>query len=315
MPLLSYLFDSHLSLWRPNHLNHRSTTNTPSFLPFSLQEKTPSLLADYLFPPGIGAAIAANLASKGCSLILNYTSDSSAQRTADLAKELQTDHNVDAIAVQADMGSPEGPEKIIKTAKVIFSEGRRLQIDIIVNNAGITDNKPLAKLVPDDFARLYAVNVIGPAMLVKAAIPHLPSDRSGRIVNVSSLSASMGNQNQTVYSGTKAALEAMTRVWSRELAELATVNAINPGPVATDMWGKVDENFLDNMRPVQQMTPLARVREDVDADEMVEEGKKMGGRAAYPFEIAGLVAMLCGEDAGWCTGSVICANGGSKFSY
>ena len=151
-------------------------------------------------------------------------------------------------------------------------------------------------------------------MLVQAALPYLPNDRSGRIVNLSSVSSSAGLKNQTVYGGTKAALEAMTRTWSRELAERATVNAVNPGPVATDMWEGVSDDFVRDMKPFIQSTPLAKTRQGIDADEVVKGEERTGGRPAYDHEIAGVVAMLCTEDSGWCTGSVICANGGMRFS-
>ena len=72
--------------------------------------------------------------------------------------------------------------------------------------------------------------MLGPLLLTQAAVPYLPTDRSGRIINVSSVSSRLGIAGQSVYGGTKAALEAMTRSWSRELADRATVNAVNPGP-------------------------------------------------------------------------------------
>ena len=123
----------------------------------------------------------------------------------------------------------------------------------------------------------------------------------------------MGFIEQTVYGGSKAALEAMTRTWARELAERCTVNAINPGPVGTDMWSSNEgSNFGANMYPFIKATPLSAVR-DVDRDDWIEEAPKVGGRPAYDHEIAGVVAMLCTEDAAWCTGSVVCANGGLKF--
>ena len=188
--------------------------------------------------------------------------------------------------------------------------------DIIVNNAGVAVNGPLGNLTPQDFKYQYDVNVVGPAMMVQAALPYLPNDRSGRIVNVSSISATMGFAGQTIYGGTKAALDSMTRTWSRELAERATVNAVNPGPVATDMWrgAAAAGGFEAALRPLVQMTPLARMREGVDSEEMMKTGERLAGRPAYDHEIAGVVGMLCSEESGWCTGSVVCANGGAKFS-
>lgn len=214
------------------------------------------------------------------------------------------------------MGDPDGPDHIVTTAKIAFAHPKtgKFQIDIIVNNAGIAVNAPLGQINPGDFHSQYSVNVLGPALLVQAALPYLPHDRSGRIVNLSSVSSMMGAKNQTVYGGTKAALEAMTRTWSRELAERATVNAVNPGPVATDMYEGVSDGFARGMKPFLENAPLARTRQGIDADEVVKDEERTGGRAAYDHEVAGVVAMLCTEDSGWCTGSVICANGGMRFS-
>ncbi|KAL9098955.1 MAG: hypothetical protein Q9163_005474 [Psora crenata] len=267
---------------------------------------------------GIGAAIARNLASKGASCILGFTSDSSAERTSSLASELQEAYDITALSVQADMGKPNGPAHIVNTAKNHFSHPRsgKFQIDIIVNNAGVAKNTALGDVTVEDFNWQYAVNVLGPILLVQAALPYLPTDRSGRVVNLSSTSASLGPIAQTVYAGTKGALEAMTRTWSRELSERATVNSVNPGPVATDMYRGADEAFQLHMKPFVQNTPLMKERRGNDEDKDVEAAAaRFGGRLAYDYEIAGVVGMLCSEESAWCTGSVICANGGMKFSY
>lgn len=266
---------------------------------------------------GIGAAIARNLASKGCSLVLNYTSDSSSERTSNLVSDLQNQHAIRTLAVQADLGSPAGPAYLIETARNHFSHPKSgvFQIDIVINNAGVAGDKPLGEITPEDFSTMYNINVLGPILLLQAAMPYLPHDRSGRIINLSSVSASLGFSGQTVYGGTKAALEHMTRTWSRELAERATVNAVNPGPVATDMYGGTRADFQMQMKPYIQNAPLQAVRPGVDDEEFVRDADKVGGRPAYDHEVAGVVAMLCSQDAAWCTGSVVCANGGFKFSY
>jgi len=102
---------------------------------------------------------------------------------------------------------------------------------------------------------------------------------------------------------------------ARELSERATVNAVNPGPVATDMYGGTTTPFKQRMSPFQQITPLAAVREGIDREIFVEEAPIAGGRPAYEEEIAGVISMLCLPEAGWSTGGVVCANGGMRFSY
>ncbi|OSS51949.1 hypothetical protein B5807_03937 [Epicoccum nigrum] len=265
---------------------------------------------------GIGVEIARNLASKGANLVLNYTSDSSAQVAEDLASELQAEYGIKAIAVQANMGSETGPKHIVDVALNNFKHPKtgKFQVDIIINNAGVAGNNFVENVDAADFARQYNVNVRGPLLLVQAAIPYLPNDRSGRIVNLSSVSASLGYKGQSIYGGTKAALESMTRTWARELAERATVNAINPGPVATDMYWGNDEKFIAQNKPFIETTPLAAPRKGIDEERIYEASQGAGGRPAYSEEVAGVVAMLCLPEAGWTTGSVICANGGMKFS-
>ena len=152
-----------------------------------------------------------------------------------------------------------------------------------------------------------------------AVEPYLPKDRSGRVVNLSSVSSSTGFEGQTIYGGTKAAVEAMTRTWSREFRNRCTVNAVNPGPVATDMYGGVDKEFAETMRMWNGITPGAQVVEGLDTEEMVKfvsegnEGQGLGGRPASAEEIAGIVGMLCLPESQFCTGSVVNANGGMRM--
>jgi len=179
---------------------------------------------------GIGAAVVKNLASKGCNLLLVFTSDSSAEPTEELCKKMQDEHGIVAKPVQADLSDPSrSVPHIIATAKNYFSHPRTgsFQIDLLINNAGIAENRTLndpelGPIEETQFHKMYNVNVLAPLLLTQAAAPYLPKDRSGRIVNVSSVSSSIGYEGQSVYAGTKAALEAMTRTWSRELAENAT---------------------------------------------------------------------------------------------
>ena len=264
---------------------------------------------------GIGAAIAKLLASRGASVALNYTSDSSGEITSQLSSSLESAYSIKALPVQADLGDPSGAAHLIATAKNHFSHPKtgKFQIDIIINNAALGLMSAIEEVTPESFTKIYAVNVLGPLLVVQAALPYLPTDRSGRIVNLSSVSSSLGCHRQSLYGGTKAALEAMTRTWARELAERATVNAINPGPVETEMYPHGDEEWVNAVRPMVLNTPLQRAREGIDEEKYLKYAEKEGGRPAYPHEIAGIVAMLCSEDSAWCTGSVVCANGGMRF--
>lgn len=210
------------------------------------------------------------------------------------------------------------------------------QVDILVNCAGVSSNQALndgeqGPIKEEEFNRVYNVNVLAPLLLTQALVPYLPKDRSGRIVNVSSVSSSIGYEGQSVYAGSKAALEAMTRTWSRELASRATVNAVNPGPAWGDMYAKAGQTFWDQNQKYVDAAPLARYAGETNEeiarvksmcadgedwqhfDKLVKEN--MGGmRPAFTTEIAGTIDMLCSVEAGWTTGSVICANGGMKMS-
>lgn len=268
---------------------------------------------------GIGAAICRNLASKGASLILNYASPSSTQLTQSLGDSLAKDFGTHTFIVQANLGTPSGPVDMVEAAKSHFTTadeqfGGKFHLDILVNNAGVAGNFAIQDCTIDEFNKQYRVNVLGPLLLVQAALPYLPHDRSGRIVNLSSVSSSLGLLDQSIYGGTKAALDAMTRTWARELAERATVNSINPGPVATDMWWETTSEFKMQMKPWVLNTPGGAIRPGIDDEVFVADAEQAGGRPAYVEEIAGIVGMLCAAEAGWCTGQVVCANGGMRMA-
>lgn len=276
------------------------------------------------------------LAAKGCNLLVAYTSDSSTEPTKALCAELTAAHGIQTAHVQADLADPAAAAAAIRQAAQEFSarvrgggDGAEAQVDILVNNAGVASNQHLndAARGPIDaaeFQRVYDVNVLAPLLVTQALAPLLPRDRTGRVVNVSSVSSSIGYEGQSVYAGTKAALEAMTRCWSRELAARATVNAVNPGPAWGDMYAAAGPAFWRINQPYVDAAPLARydgeeavrARAGADADrfdDIVRNG--MGGRRpGFTDEIAGTIDMLCSEEAGWTTGSVVCANGGMKMS-
>ncbi|CAK7204974.1 L-xylo-3-hexulose reductase [Sporothrix eucalyptigena] len=282
---------------------------------------------------GIGASVARRLAAKGCNLLLAYSSDSSTELTKQLCAELLSTHKIHCSSVQADLLRPDEASKaIVKAANILFTSYNptsQFQVDILINNAGVSSNQFMndAKKGPitvDEYTRVYTVNVLAPLLLTQAVAPHLPIDHSGRIVSVSSVSSSIGYQGQSVYAGSKAAIESMTRVWSRELAERATVNCINPGPAWGDMYEQAGPSFWTINQPYVDAAPLAAYGGEkavlkmagADAakfDKLVREQMK-ARRPAFTTEIAGTVDMLCSPESGWTTGSVICANGGMKMS-
>ncbi|KAE9962351.1 hypothetical protein BLS_000450 [Venturia inaequalis] len=264
----------------------------------------------------IGAAIASNLAEKGASILISYLTTGSDAQASALATDLSSKHNIIAVPCRADISTPEGVATLISTCQDKFPPNKKtnkLQIDIIINCAAIMPTGPVELVTPDEFHRTYAVNVLGPILLVGAAKPFLPTDRSGRIVNISSIGQKTGLAYLTLYNGTKGALEAMTRTWARELAEQATVNTVNPGSVMTDMFRNCSEDVLAAQALWSPLIPLTGARE-WDTDEMKAVAKKWGGRPAYVEEIAGIVAIVCNPESAWMTGSVVSANGGQCFS-
>lgn len=165
-----------------------------------------------------------------------------------------------------------------------------------------------------DFAATFDLNAHAPLFVLQAALPYLPHDRSGRVVNISSTTMSMGFWRQTCYAGTKGVLEAMARVWARELGERCTVNSVNPGAMATSMYTALPQDMLEKVWSLNCMAPLAATREGVDSAETIAAAKNMGGRPAYLGEVAGVVGLICMPEAGWITGQIIGGNGGSVMT-
>lgn len=126
------------------------------------------------------------------------------------------------------MGHPEGPALLVSTARdhVLPLQNGTFQIDIVVNNAGVVNNAKIADITISDYEWMYRINVLGPLLLIQAAIPYLPHDRSGRIINLSSISSTEGFIGQSIYGGTKAALEAMTRTVSDNWAPIISLYSV-----------------------------------------------------------------------------------------
>ncbi|KAJ5109611.1 NAD(P)-binding protein [Penicillium argentinense] len=256
----------------------------PDFSGVSLEGKTAIVTGSSRV---IGAAIALRLAKRGANVVVNYVSEGSKNRAEEIVQKIEQ-LGVKAIVFQASVMNLEGIPRLIDAATKISKDGK---IDILIHNAALGEEADLKDLKVDMYSSHFDCNVRGPIFLTQAALSYLP--RGGRIVFVSSAAARLGFAGHTVYGPTKAANEALARVWAKELGHShgVTVNCVNPGPVATDQWFQSDEQFLKDMQPMIESTPAAPRVAEVD-------------------DIAPLVAFLCTEDAKWTTGSVLCANGG-----
>lgn len=144
-------------------------------------------------------------------MVIVYATDESTPKAQELAKKFNDKYGVRALPVKADLSKPESPQQVVDAAKAYFTDASgRFQIDIIVNNAAIVNAQGIDQLDLELFDATFNLNCKAPALLIKAAFPYLPHDRSGRIVNISSATTTWGVWWQTSYAGTKGALEAMT---------------------------------------------------------------------------------------------------------
>ncbi len=228
---------------------------------------------------GIGATIARRLARDGFAVAINYASNSAEANS--LAAEL-AQAGASAIAIQADVSKGEQVQAMFATVE------RELgKIDVLVNNAGILKTALLAQTSDELYARNFAINTQGVFNTLREAATRM--NEGGRIINLSSTTLALNLPGYAIYNGTKAAVEAFTRVFARELrGRRITVNAVAPGPVATDLFldGKTDEQI----QAFAKMPPLERL--------------------GQPDDIAGVVAFLAGKDGAWVNGQVLRANGG-----
>ena len=228
---------------------------------------------------GIGAAIAERLAHDGFAVIVNY-SGSAAEADALVRAIGKTGGR--ALSVQADVSDPAAVRRMFDSAETSFGG-----VDVLVNNAGIMSLANIADTEDTTFDRLIAVNLKGTFNTLREAAKRLR--KGGRIINFSSSVVGLYQPTYGAYAATKAAVEAMTHVLSKELrGRNITVNSVAPGPTATDLFlkGKSQE-AIDRLA---KLAPLERLGE--------------------PQDIARTVAFLAGPDGGWINGQVLRANGG-----
>jgi 3-oxoacyl-[acyl-carrier protein] reductase len=228
---------------------------------------------------GIGAAIAERLAADGFAVLVNYAGNAAAAEAMVRGIEERGGH---ALAVQGDVAEPAAARRLFDEAERAFGG-----VDVLVNNAGIMTLATIAEAEDAAFDRQIAVNLKGSFNTMREAASRLRA--GGRIINFSSSVVGLLQPTYGVYAAIKAAVEAMTAVLAKELrGRSITVNAVAPGPTATDLFlnGKPPE-LVDRLA---KMAPLERLGE--------------------PADIAAVVSFLAGPDGAWVNGQVLRANGG-----
>ncbi len=229
---------------------------------------------------GIGRAICIALAKEQCAIALNYRSNEAAAREA--AAEVKK-HGVEVRCYQADVSDEEGCNIMLEQVLSDFKK-----VDILVNNASITNDRSFMKMTRDQWHSVLLVNLDGAFNITHGLLPQMVASGWGRIINISSIVAQMGNFGQSNYAVAKGGLIAFTKTLARELAQKGvTVNAIAPGFIETDMTAVLSDEVLDTVR---KLTPM--------------------GRLGRPEEVARAARFLAAPEASFITGEVININGG-----
>lgn len=229
---------------------------------------------------GLGRAVAISLAKAGAYVVINYQGNEAAA--------LET---LATVTTQGGRGeikrfSVADPDQVDEAIKDVVKRLGRL--DILVNNAGIARDQLLLRVSPDEIADTFSTNINGAIYCAKAAIRPMMRARTGRIVNLSSVVAELGNTGQAVYGASKAALIGLTKSLAREYASRGvTVNAVAPGFIDTDMTSNLPE---EAKKWILDHTPL--------------------GRVGKPEEVGAAVLFLCSDEASFITGQVLRVNGG-----
>jgi 3-oxoacyl-[acyl-carrier protein] reductase len=234
---------------------------------------------------GIGASIAAHLAAEGASVVVNYANSKSA---ADDVVARITENGGKAIAVQGNVTVTEDRHRLFSETKKRYGK-----LDILVNNAGFYEFAPLEAVTPEHIQKQWDVNVVGLIFATQEAVKLMGAE-GGSIVNIGSIVGSMPAPQASVYSATKAAVDAISVSLSQELGpRKIRVNSLGPGMVETDglrASGLHEGAFREQQ---ERETPL--------------------GRIAQPDDIASAVTFLASDDARWITGQVIIAAGGKRM--
>jgi 3-oxoacyl-[acyl-carrier protein] reductase len=228
---------------------------------------------------GIGREVAEHLATLGISVVVNYHSNK--QEAKEVVKGIEFEGGK-AVAIQADISKVSELEKLFKETIGVYGK-----VDILINNAGLMINNPIANVSEEEFDRQFAVNVKGTFFACQQAMKYM-EDR-GRIINFSTSVTSAMFPSYSVYAASKGAVEQITRQLAKEFGKKGiSINAIAPGPVQTELFtqGK--------------------------SKEQIEMLSKMNsfGRLGMPEDIANMIELLVSEKAHWITGQTIKVNGG-----
>jgi 3-oxoacyl-[acyl-carrier protein] reductase len=233
---------------------------------------------------GIGASIAEYLAAEGASVVVNYASSKAG---ADEVVNRITEKGGKAIASQADVSKSADITRLFAETKSAYGK-----LDILVNNAGVYEFAPLEAVTADHFHKQFNLNVLGLLLTTQEAVK-LIGAQGGSIINISSVVGPMPVPTASVYSATKAAVDAITVSLAGELGpRKIRVNSVNPGMVETEGLHAVGFAESDFRKHVEATTPL--------------------GRIAQPEDIARTVVFFASDDAGWVTGQTLLVAGGLR---
>lgn len=231
---------------------------------------------------GIGAAIAKHYAAEGAKVVVNYASS---REGADKVVKDITDNGGIAIAAQGDVSKEADVTRLFEETKNAFGT-----LDILVNNAGVYQYMPIDQVTEEVFHRQFNINVLGPLLTIQAAIK-LFGDKGGNIINISSGASKMPMLTGSVYSATKAALDAITVSLSKELGvKNIRINSILPGSVETEGTIATGITGSDFEKQLIAQTPL--------------------GRMGRPDDIAKAAVFFASDEAAWITGELTSVSGG-----
>jgi 3-oxoacyl-[acyl-carrier protein] reductase len=233
---------------------------------------------------GIGAEIAKQFAAEGAAVVVNYASS---KEGADRVVDEIAKRGGKALAVQANVARKAEVERLFSATKQAFGK-----LDILVNNAGVYDWSPLEEITEEQFHKHFEVNVLGLLLATQEAVKQFGST-GGNIINISSTVTSLTPPGSSVYTGTKGAVDAITRTLAKELgSRKIRVNAINPGMVDTEGVRAAGFDQGDLRKSVEAQTPL--------------------GRIGQPDDIAPAAVFLASSDSAWITGETLRVAGGLR---